>query len=163
MHKIIQSKKGMNFPKLMLGMLASVVIILSIYTIMVIVGPNYDSKYAEMFSSGEIINPALEYVGDIGDTVWGFISDEIATSTFLNKSMILQSNERAGETPVMENPLEDYEDTESQPEETNPIEDAGTENPDSTPAEEEAAIEDEAIEDGLNEVIVGGEIIPLIF
>lgn len=150
MRGIIKNKRGMNLPRLLLGTLASIIIILGIYTLMVIVGPNYDYKYEEMLSSGEIINPAMEYVGNVGEGVWNFLSEEITSSKFLDLSMILPANEepeQTGSDSGVEITFEIRNDTQD---ENTSIEEEGD-------VEDIGDSEEDAIEEELEEIVVKDE------
>lgn len=94
----------LNIPKVFLLLIAIVIIVLGIYTIKTIIGPNYDSKYSEMFNAGEIINPAIEYVGVFSSGVLDFVKTEITSSKFLDFGQ-----GEVSDVPQMENPLGDYE------------------------------------------------------
>ena len=134
----------MNLPKIILGFLVTIVVILGIYTLMTIVGPNYDYKYAEMLSSGEIINPAMEYVGDIGEGAWNFLSQEITTSKFLNISMIL---------PARDSPDDDVEAPDVQsPETESPLDDDANQSDPLDLPEDDSVVDTEPVEDEETEI-----------
>ena len=95
----------LSTPKIFLWLLAIAIIILGAYTVKEIIGPNYDSKYSEMLNAGEVINPAIEYVGVLGGGVMDFVKTEIETSKFLDLDFFKNDEE----TPEMDNPLDKYE------------------------------------------------------